>query len=156
MLWENFPLTLAPSTPPLVAGRWIWQQTDSDMWEDGRDHVLYPWCLHVWWDHRCGPGKRWQNLFVPLLDILKVMYIKAELFLAWTVPAHIHLIWKRWWISLNKKAGVTFLGLTEKIQVIPYVHRGETKPRTRANMSHTKQITNKKLKKMKKKCSKAR
>lgn len=35
----------------------------------------------------------WQTLLVPLLDILKVMYIKAELFfLAWTVPAHIHLI----------------------------------------------------------------
>lgn len=30
--------------------------------------------------HRCGPAKRWQTLLVSLLDILKVMYIKAELF----------------------------------------------------------------------------
>lgn len=75
-------LTPAPRYPLLPAGRWIWQQIllDVDMWEDGTDHVLHPWCLHVWWDHRCGPAERWQTLFVPLLDILKVMYIKAELF----------------------------------------------------------------------------
>lgn len=39
-----------------------------------------PWCLHLWWDHRRGLAERWQTLLVPLLDILKFMYIKAELF----------------------------------------------------------------------------
>lgn len=75
-------LTPAPRYPLLSAGRWIWEQIllDVDMWEDGTDHVLHPWCLHVWWDHRRGAAKRWQTLLVPLLDILKVMYIKAELF----------------------------------------------------------------------------
>ncbi len=76
-------LTPAPRYPLFSAGRWIWQQIllDVDMWEDGTDHVLHPWCLHVWWDHCCGPADRWQTLLVPLLlDILKVMYIKAELF----------------------------------------------------------------------------
>lgn len=75
-------LTPAPRYTLLSAGRWIWEQIllDVDMWEDGTDHVLHPWCLHVWWDHCRGPAKRWQTLLIPLLDILKVMYIKAELF----------------------------------------------------------------------------
>lgn len=44
--------TLATRYALLSAGCWIWQQIllDIDMWEDGTDHVLYPWCFHVWWD----------------------------------------------------------------------------------------------------------
>lgn len=75
-------LTPAPRYPLVLAGHWIWRQIllDVDMWEDGTDHVLHRWCLLVWWDHRRGLAERWQTLLVPLLDILKVMYIKAELF----------------------------------------------------------------------------
>lgn len=80
--------TLAPRYALLSAGCWIWQQIllDIDMWEDGTDHVLYPWCFHVWWDvadppcptawHSEGYVHKGWTLF----------------FLAWTVPAHIHLI----------------------------------------------------------------
>lgn len=97
-------LTLALRFFHLSAGRWIWQLIflDIDMWEDGTDHVLHPWCLHEWWDHHRGPAKRWQTLLVPLLDILKVMYIKAELFwlgrcqhtFIWSVR-HNNLVWKK-------------------------------------------------------------
>lgn len=80
--------TLATRYALLSAGCWIWQQIllDIDMWEDGTDHVLYPWCFHVWWDvadppcptawHSEGYVHKGWTLFV----------------LAWTVPAHIHLI----------------------------------------------------------------
>lgn len=60
-----------------AAGRWFWRQIllDIDMWEDGTDRVLYPW--RMWRVPHCGQAKRWVTLLVPLLDILKVMYIKA-------------------------------------------------------------------------------
>lgn len=59
-----------------------------DMWEDGTDHVF---ALLMF--SSCAEARRRGRRSL-LLDILKAMYIKAELFLAWTVPENIHLICK--------------------------------------------------------------
>lgn len=100
----------APRYPLLSAGRWIWQQIllDIDMWEDGTDHVLHPWCLHVWWDHRRGPAKEMADPPCPIAWHSEGYVHKGWTLLAWTVPAHIHLICKTRRISLEKNCIKSF------------------------------------------------
>lgn len=89
-----------------TAGRWTWQQIllDVDMWEDGTDHVLHPWCLVVWWDPSSWTGWEMADPPCPIAWHSEGYVHKGWTLLAWTVPAHIHLICKTWRIALEKKA----------------------------------------------------
>lgn len=114
-----------------TAGRWTWQQIllDVDMWEDGTDHVLHPWCLVVWWDPSSWTGWEMADPSRPIAWHSEGYVHKGWTLLAWTVPAHIHLICKTWRIALEKSLRLKVPATQrDSLYKLNYVHTKLSKP----------------------------